>query len=477
MEAENHAVVGPRGLSAWAAVWLSILVATLLAVVVLARLSAEGARTAVESALTDHLAAQAGEADGALHELPIEILLAMGGERSAAELRAQVDNLAEHGGLRGLALMGPDGQVVGHGGRWVPSAAEKDLIARAAAGSVMPGPLYHDREGELYQTAYRPLTGHPGWVVAVEGSAATLGAVDDLERTQWAAGAVVVVLAGVIGAVLATLVSRPLQRLSTELSAARPGSPPSTVGDYGFREVRRVSNAARGLLGAIRTRDTALQAAHRREIDQLTRMAAEIAHEVGNPLNAIGLSVERLGVLEDPARRLTALERVRGQLAELEAIVERLRDVTRPLIPHLGVVDLGAAIDTLAAEMDPLVVAREGGATVESDRGMVLQILRNLLLNAHQCGARHAAVTLTNVGDTTEIRVTDDGPGVPESEVADMFGWFHTTRATGSGLGLPVSRRTAEALGGTLVLERPSPATFRLTLPRRAGAVPAPGSP
>lgn len=450
----------PRGWPAWLVMWAAILGSSLVGVVVLATLSLEGERAALESALTDHLGSVAGAADGALHGIPIETIVALNGEKSTAELAQRIDDLATHGGLRGLALIGPDDDILGHGGRWVPLAAERDLLAAARAGSVTPGPLYHDADGELYQTAYRPLTGHPGWVVAVEGSASTLGAVDTLRNTQMVAGIAVVAIASLVSSGLAFGLSRPIRMLGAELSAARPGSPPEALGDYGFREVRQVSAAARGLLAAIVARDAELTAAHRHELEQLTRMAAGLAHEVGNPLNAISLSVERLAILDDAARRAAVVARVRDQLGELEGIVNRLRDLTQPLRPQVEPVDLGRLVDGVGA---PVPVRREGSVIVQTDPILVAQIVRNLLLNAGQAGAREVHVVIG--ADPPVIDVTDDGPGLDPSDVERIFDWFHTSRAAGSGLGLPVSRRIAEALGGTLELVTARPASFRLHLP------------
>jgi len=448
------------GWPAWAVTWAALLGSSLVGLLLLGTLSLDAERVALEAALSDHLRAVAGAADGALHELPVEALAALNGARSRAQLEGRVDDLASHGGLRGLALIGPDGVVLGHGGSWVPLAAELDLVQEARAGQAATGPLYRDEAGELYQTAYQPLTGHSGWVVAVEGSAATLGAVDALRRRQILAGGAVLLLASAVSAGLALVITRPIRRLGRQLSAVKPGSPPSALSELGLRELRQVSAAARGLLTAILARDAELRDAHRRELDQLTRMAAGLAHEVGNPLNAIALSVERLATLEDPARRAVIVERVRAQLGELEAIVERLRDITRPLQPEPRAVSLGALVDGLEA---PLRVRREGDATLRTDPVLVAQILRNLLLNAAAAGAGGVQVRIQP--DPVRITVEDDGPGLDPADAERIFQWFHTTRATGSGLGLPVSRRIAEALGGTLELLSPRPAIFRLELP------------
>ncbi len=457
-----------RGWPAWALTWLSILAATVATALMMARLSAEGARAAVEAALADQLVAQAGQADAALRELPVDVLVAMGGDRSAADLASRLDALGAGGGLRAAALLGPDGLVVGNEGRWLPGAAEQDLIDEALAGRPVAGPLYRDSGGELYGTAYHALNGHPGFVVAVEGSAATLGAIDALERDQRRAAFASAALAALLGAVLAALVSGPLSRLGRELAAARPGTPPEAIGDYAVREVRQVAAAARQLLAAIEDRDAELRAGHRREVEQLTRMAAEIAHEVGNPLNAVSLSVERLAMLDDADRRARVVARLREQLTELAGIVDRLRDLTRPLVPEPAPVALDELLATVVGEVPELCLEVEGiaGLQLVTDRALLGEVLRNLALNAAQAGAAHLSVALrSRDGGMLRLSLRDDGPGISEDQADQVFSWFHTTRATGSGLGLPHSRRVAQALGGSLELAAPRPATFILSLP------------
>lgn len=452
-----------RGWPAWGVTWAAILGSSVGGALLLGTLSLSGARAALEAALADHLTAAVGTADGALYALPIETLIALNGARSRADLEGRIDDLAGHGGLRGLALLGPDDAIYGHGGRWLPLAAERDLVALARGGAVVTGPLYRDEAGELYQTAYRGLTGHAGWVLAVEGSAATLGAVDTLRRTQLVAGLVVIALASLLSGGLALALTRPIRRLGDEIAAASPGSPPDALTEQGFQELRQVSEATRELLAAILARDARLSEAHRREVEQLTRMAAGLAHEVGNPLNAIALSVEQLATQADPARRARVVVRVREQLGELEAIVNRLRDLTSPLQPVVVEAELGAIVDGVEA---PLAVIREGQARLRTDPVMVAQILRNLLLNAAAAGAREVRVRVS--AEPPSLLVTDDGPGIPPEEQGRIFDWFHTSRAAGSGLGLPMSRRLAEALGGSLELVSARPASFTLRLPREA---------
>ena len=98
---------------------------------------------------------------------------------------------------------------------------------------------------------------------------------------------------------------------------------------------------------------------------------------------------------------------------------------------------------------------------LRADPELLGQVLRNLFRNAAEAGATHIVADVLPDG----VRVEDDGSGVSEVDAAHVFTWFHTSRAQGTGLGLPQSRRICEALGGDLRLERARPATFRILLP------------
>ena len=448
--------------------WLSILVATLAAVLVLALMSADSAEDALATALSDHLLAEAAIAADDLRKVPVELLATLDGEHVERELANELARLRQASGLHDLALLHADGRVLGSGGDWLVQSAEHDLVARAAAGVPVTGPLYRDHVGDLYLSAYAPLPDHEGWVVAIEGSGASLRAVDQLERRQAWVGLAVLAAAGALGAVMAGWVVRPIQKLARSLEEVVPGDSPELVEISGSREVRGVAAAARGLLQAIRERDHAVAVAHRAELDHVTRIAAGIAHEVRNPLNAMALSTDRIATRPDPAERAQLAARLREQIEQLEAIVERLVDLTKPIDPRPTEVDLRDLVSGLDEE-SPLRIETSipDAASVRTDRGLVVQVLRNLLLNAAQAGASSARISIERDTRGVRVLVTDDGKGIDDGTVPALFAWFETTRARGSGLGLPMSRRIAEALGGKLKLVSARPASFSLWLPEQ----------
>lgn len=455
-----------RGWTAFGASWLTVLAASLASALALATLSSAALRTALEDALGDHLSGEVGVVAAALADTPVETVIRLGGERSTGQLRAKLASLARDGRLHDVALLGPDGVEIATSARgWIAGPADADLVAVAPTG-VRVGQLYRADDGALYLTAYAPLPGHPGWVVGVEGSGALLGAADRLRRSQLAVGVGVLAITGIVGAFLAAALVRPLARLDGQLSDVEPGAPPEAIAVGGPREVVRVALAARRLLQAIADRDLALAIAHREQIESLTQMAASVAHEVRNPLHALSLTLERVPAAADDERRAALAKRALTCLAEIDASVVRFLEISRPIEPRPRRVELAALVREVA--MDPSQrVTVEGDAVVETDPDLVRQVVRNLLLNAGQAGAREVTVRI-GAGAIAWIEVQDDGIGVADEDVDAIFGWFVSRRPEGQGIGLPASRRIAQALGGDLRLGRPRPATFRLTL--RGGA-------
>lgn len=360
------------------------------------------------------------------------------------------------------AIFGPDGSVVQTARGW-RVGVDPDLLRAAAAGEEVLGPMVEDADDTLFQAAYVPVPGRDGWVVAVE-SRATMGALERLEIAQTTAAIVVVLLVGASGFGLAALVARPLRRLEVAVQSARPGEPPDRIPVAGPREVRAIGANIRGLMEAIRDRDAEVLAAHRSEVGHLVRLSAEVAHEIRNPLHTLTLSIGRLASVEDRASRERIAGRVDRQLQQLEVIVRRLLDLNRPLAPALEPVALKGAVQAVADEVGITLGWGGGEAIVTADPVLLAEILRNLALNASQAGASALSALVSVTDGRVVLVLEDDGPGL-DGDPEEVFEWFHTTRARGSGLGLPTSRRIAVAMDGSLTCVRARPATFRLELP------------
>ena len=208
-----------------------------------------------------------------------------------------------------------------------------------------------------------------------------------------------------------------------------------------------------------------------------TLTLAELAHELRQPLTGIRTSAELLleSHGDDPAVRARAAAIVQ-QVQRIQLLVERARQKGPPLRGARG--DLNQAIEAAWSLLER-DAASQGAvlernlapevAGVRLDQVALEQILVNLLRNALEAMAGKRGrirVSTAPLAGAVEVIVEDDGPGVPEDLRARLFSPFTTGRASGTGLGLHISRSLAEEAGGALdLLENAPGARFRLRLP------------
>lgn len=217
----------------------------------------------------------------------------------------------------------------------------------------------------------------------------------------------------------------------------------------------------------------------------LGELAAVVAHEVRNPLavifNALA-TLRRSGPVDQRADVL--LEVIHEEADRLNRMVGALLEIARPIEATLAptaVLELvRSAIDAARGhsqpEADVRLVIPASLPTARLDEQKVHQALVNLVTNAVQSPGRKEPVQVrvaveASPAPTLRVEVVDDGDGVPEAARARLFTPFFTTRARGTGLGLVVVRRVAEAHGGRVRFE-PTPgggATFVLSLPLAPG--------
>ncbi len=239
---------------------------------------------------------------------------------------------------------------------------------------------------------------------------------------------------------------------------------------------------------------------HLRELDELkNELVATVTHELRTPISAIRSYVELLAEddsLQEESRDLArsaarGIARL-GRLVDDLLVLAQLEARTLPL--QSAEVDVTASIEGVIADLrssqtGSVVISEDltPGVPWLGDRLRLEQIITNLLGNALKFASTTVACSASVAGGEWVIEVGDDGPGIPGAEAGLIFEPFVRGRSatrrgtTGAGLGLPLSRRLAEHLGGSLAIE-PAPrhqreltgAWFRLSLPV-AGAGPVIG--
>lgn len=198
---------------------------------------------------------------------------------------------------------------------------------------------------------------------------------------------------------------------------------------------------------------------------RIGEMAAVLAHEVRNPLAAVGGAIQVLGrQFRRDSQEATVVQDVLARLNGLNELVQDLLLFARTPQPRFRRADLRAILtsvgDLLAS--DPLFrhVAVEivgDGASVEADPELLGIVFQNLLINAAQAmeGSGTVTVSLSDNVDRQTVVVGDTGPGMSSEVRAQLFKPFFTTKARGTGLGLATVLRLVDAHRGTVTIDCP----------------------
>ncbi|MFY0591929.1 sensor histidine kinase [Roseivirga sp.] len=171
------------------------------------------------------------------------------------------------------------------------------------------------------------------------------------------------------------------------------------------------------------------------------------------------------------AKSLNAIEE---RTSDMLKFVEAYKQINRPIQPHIEAIESQAFIESITSLMAPdpsidFVIQDDVKGTLMLDRALMVQVLINLIKNATDAlkgiEKPQLQVSLTQEAETINITVEDNGPGVPEHALQEIFVPFYTTKAEGSGIGLTLSRNIVRAHGGTLTYSRESGRTrFQVSL-------------
>jgi signal transduction histidine kinase len=280
-------------------------------------------------------------------------------------------------------------------------------------------------------------------------------------------------------------VTEPLAQLSQAVRRVAEGDLEAPVKvEHTGDEMERLVESFNKMVGSLRERRE--QVVAQEKLATVGRLAAGVAHEIGNPLAAVLGYVDLLIPDEKDAEKRDMLERIRKETGRIRDIVADLLDYSRPRAEAPEAVVLSEVVEGALSLVKPQ--PRFRGVTVETrlDGGLpavsasaprITQILINLFLNAGDAMGGEGKVivearVLEGEGGVA-LLVSDTGPGVPEADRERIFDPFFTTKepGKGTGLGLAVSRSIAHAFGGDLLLARGAVpgATFVLQLKRWRG--------
>jgi two-component system sensor histidine kinase ChvG len=209
-------------------------------------------------------------------------------------------------------------------------------------------------------------------------------------------------------------------------------------------------------------------------MDAIEQFAADVSHEIKNPLSSIRSAIETLTRVEDPARASRLLAIITQDVARLDRLITDISDSSR-LDSELSrttmeIIDLAPILETLKEIHDatrkpdgPRMVLDEPGAGlyVRGVESRLVQVLRNLIGNAISFSPENGFIWLRGreTGGIVELAVEDEGPGIPDGRLDGIFDRFYSERpqseqfGSHSGLGLSISRQIVEAHQGRIAAE------------------------
>ena len=244
---------------------------------------------------------------------------------------------------------------------------------------------------------------------------------------------------------IARRLARPLRDLTRAAEGFRGHSPAEPVTPRGPSDLRRAVEA----FNAMNRRTLAL-------LDEKDRMLGAIGHDLRTPLASLRIRAENMGPEEERERLVATVEEMAATLEDILTLARtgRAREPVRP-------VDLAALADAVVEEFRDLGLAAEfrqsERAVLAVQPNLLRRALRNLMDNAVAYGGQ-AAVTVVERTGEIEIRVEDEGPGIPAErleEVLEPFRRLDSSRnraSGGAGLGLAIALAVAQAHGGRLEL-------------------------
>lgn len=216
-----------------------------------------------------------------------------------------------------------------------------------------------------------------------------------------------------------------------------------------------------------------------------TALAMGLAHEIRNPLNSINLNIalleRRIRSLDVETDTLSpVLDVMRSEIRRIRGMTSEIMDFAKPVEIRPSWQDAAQLLDDLHMTHGPtlevsnieLEMSIEGEPTLYCDVDRIKQVLLNLLTNAVEAIGERGTIHIhvLNTSYETRLEVRDTGQGMSSNERFRVFDLFFTTKAAGTGLGLPIVRKIIEAHGGRIdLMSKPGHGTqFTITIPRPA---------
>jgi signal transduction histidine kinase len=288
--------------------------------------------------------------------------------------------------------------------------------------------------------------------------------IDDLDRGVRLAVLFFVLLGAAIGLSLAERIADPIRRLTRATRRIAAGDFDARIAVKSADELRRLVDAFNSMASELKAQRTQLERTHR--LEAWAEMARQVAHEIKNPLTPIQLSAEHLmRVHSDRGEPLSpvlesCVTTILGQVRLLRQISAEFSSFASSPTARRAPVDLAPLV---ADVVNPYRAGLEGRIAIDNrvtaplpavlvDPTLLTRALANIVENALHAMPGKGRLTLATSRTDHEVvlEVSDTGVGMDPDALARVFEPYFSTKATGTGLGLPIARRNIELSGGRI---------------------------
>ncbi len=358
----------------------------------------------------------------------------------------------------------------GAGAEWQPNVREELRMTGTNAGREMPPYIRRTQDDRLLVTVAEPVLRNrqtAGIVLLTREAREVDDSVMAVRVSIMGLFALALVLTVALSVYLSRTIARPILRLTRAARGMREGS--GRAGEVPANLLHRSDE-----VGELAIALTESAAALWSRMDATEQFAADVAHEIKNPLSSIRSAIETLRRIDDPAQQRRLLAIIAEDVIRLDRLISDISDssrvdaeLSRSTPEAMDVVPILSALaeihDATREGSDPVMILEIPGGplTVRAVEGRLVQVLRNLIGNARSFSPPNGAIRLraSDTGQNVEIAVEDEGPGIPTGKLEHVFDRFYSERPAGeefgqhSGLGLSISRQIVEALKGRIMAD------------------------
>ena len=217
-------------------------------------------------------------------------------------------------------------------------------------------------------------------------------------------------------------------------------------------------------------------------IDSIVRLAAGVAHELGNPLNSLTIHLQlierklmKLGEQPDATKLADSLQVCQGEVERLDGIITHFLEAVRPQKPELNELDLLKLVEEVLRvqeaelsdrKLDVKVEVSDDLPTILGDSNQIKQVFFNLIKNAMEAMQPSGSLRILarRDDDYVYLQLVDTGSGISEEDLSKVFQAYYTTKKGGYGLGMMIVEGIMRVHGGHINIESRKEAGTAITL-------------